>query len=53
MALPRGRDELLRRIDRCDGRRLETSNEFRCQRPRTAADVEHPLAGRDVGKVGE
>ena len=51
MALACGRDELLRRIDRRDGRRFETSNEFRRQRPRTAADVEHPLAGRDLGKV--
>ena len=53
MALARCRDELLRRIDRRDGCRFEASNEFRRQRPRTAADVEHPLAGRNLGKVHE
>ena len=39
MALACGRDELLRRIDGRDDRRFETSNQFRGQRPRTAADA--------------
>jgi hypothetical protein len=53
MALPGCGDELLRRIDCRDRCRSETVDEFGRQRTWTAADVEHPVVGRDSGEVRE
>jgi hypothetical protein len=45
--------ELFRRIHCRNGSNAETSDEFCCQCPRAAADVEHTVARRDAGEVRE
>ena len=50
----RGRgDERRRRVDGGDVLGPEPVDELGGQRPRPAADVEHPLARLDTGEVGE
>ena len=51
MALFRRRDERLRRIDRGNVDRPKAADQLGGERAGTAADVEHPLAGRDLGEV--
>ena len=53
MALLRRRDERLRRIDRGNVDRPQAADELSGERAGPAADVEHPLAGSDLGEVGE
>ena len=48
-----GIDERLRRIDRGDGAGTDPRDELGRQRARATADVDHALAGRDPGEVGE
>ena len=53
MALLRGRDEALRRIDGAHGRRSHPPDELGRQRTRTATDIHHPLSVADGGEVRE
>src|SRR5207249_8347554 len=51
MALARGGDELLRRIDGRDLRRTDALYQLARQRPRAAADVEHALSRSNTGQI--
>ena len=53
MAGTSGLDERLRRIDRDDRIGSDAGDELRGERARPAADVDHPLPGRDPGEIGE